>query len=390
MSLDTATLESTRAALRAKLHGIVPEFELDLKAELAYRINRLKAERGAVILGHNYMEPALFHSVCDYTGDSLELSRVAARAEADPIVFCGVRFMAETAKILNPERTVLLPARRAGCSLAESISAEDVRGLRARYPGVPIVAYINTYADVKAEVDVCCTSGNAAQVVESLDSDQVVFLPDEYLARNVARETGKTIVFPSAAPVSADARAESAGHGLHYDIVGWTGRCEVHEKFTVEDVQAVRAQFPEVVVLAHPECSPEVVDASDFSGSTAAMTRYVREVEAPRYLLLTECSPEVVDASDFSGSTAAMTRYVREVEAPRYLLLTECSMGDNIAAEAPEKDMLRLCSVRCPHMNEITLEQVLTSLRENREQIEVPEDIRVRARRSIERMLAIG
>jgi quinolinate synthase len=263
--------------------------------------------------------------------------------------------MAETAKILNPDRTVLLPSARGGCSLAASITAEDVRQLRSRYPGVPVVSYINTYADVKAEVDVCCTSGNAAQVVESLDSDQVVFLPDEYLARNVARETGKTIVFPSAAPVSADARAESAGHGLHYDIVGWTGRCEVHEKFTVEDVQAVRAQFPEVVVLAHPECSPEVVDASDFS-----------------------------------GSTAAMTRYVREVEAPRYLLLTECSMGDNIAAEAPEKDMLRLCSVRCPHMNEITLEQVLASLRENREQIEVPEDIRVRARRSIERMLAIG
>ena len=355
MSLDTATLEDTRAALRAKLHGIVPEFELDLKAELAYRINRLKAERGAVILGHNYMEPALFHSVCDYTGDSLELSRVAATTQADPIVFCGVRFMAETAKIINPERTVLLPARRAGCSLAESISAEDVRQLRARYPGVPVVAYINTYADVKAEVDVCCTSSNAAQVVESLDADQVIFLPDEYLARNVARETGKAIVFPSTAPVSADARAEAAGNGLHYDIVGWTGRCEVHEKFTVEDVQSVRAQFPDVVVLAHPECSPEVVDASDFS-----------------------------------GSTAAMTRYVREVEAPRYLLLTECSMGDNIAAEAPDKDMLRLCSVRCPHMNEITLEHVLASLRENREQIEVPEHIRLRARRSIERMLAIG
>ena len=355
MTLDTATLESTRAALRAKLHGIVPDFEVDLKAELAYRINRLKTERGAVILGHNYMEPALFHSVCDYTGDSLELSRVAATTEADPIVFCGVRFMAETAKILNPERTVLLPALRAGCSLAESITAEDVRGLRARYPDAPIVAYINTYADVKAEVDVCCTSSNAAKVVESLESDTVIFLPDEYLAKNVARETGKTIVLPSTAPVSADARAEAAGNGVHYDIVGWTGRCEVHEKFTVEDVQAVRAQFPDVVVLAHPECSPEVVDVSDFS-----------------------------------GSTAAMTRYVREVEAPRYLLLTECSMGDNIAAEAPDKDMVRLCSVRCPHMNEITLEHVLASLRENREQIEVPEDIRVRARRSIDRMLEIG
>ncbi len=355
MSMAAVTLDSMRAALRERLHGIVPDVELDLKAELAYAVNRLKSERGAVILGHNYMEPALFHSVCDYTGDSLELSRVAARTDADPIVFCGVRFMAETAKILNPERTVLLPARKAGCSLAASITAADVRELRRRYPGVPVVVYINTYADVKAEADVCCTSSNAARVVESLDAAQVIFLPDEYLARNVARETGKTIVLPSTAPVSAETRAEARGNGVHYDIVGWRGRCEVHDRFTVADVQAVRAQFPDVVVLAHPECSPAVVDAADFS-----------------------------------GSTSAMTRYVLEVEAPRYLLLTECSMGDNIAAEAPDKEMVRLCSVRCPHMNEITLDEVLTSLRDDRERIEVPEDIRVRARRSIDRMLEIG
>ncbi len=355
MALATPTVESTYEVLRDKLEGIVPEFELAYKAQLAFHINQLKAERGAVILGHNYMEPALYHSVCDYTGDSLELSRIAATTVADPIVFCGVRFMAETAKILNPDRTVLLPSARAGCSLAESISAADVRELRRRYPGVPIVAYINTCADVKAEVDICCTSGNARQVVESLDSDVVIFLPDEYLARNVARETGKRIVFPSNGPVSGDRLSESAAEGLDFEIVGWNGRCEVHEKFTVEDVRAVREQFPDVVVLAHPECSPEVVDASDFS-----------------------------------GSTSAMTRYVKEAAADRYLLLTECSMGDNIAAEAHDKEMLRLCSVRCPHMNEITLEQVLASLRENRYEIEVPEAVRARARRAIDRMLEIN
>ena len=352
---STATLEATRADLHAKLRGIVPEAELELKAELAYSINTLKAERGAVILGHNYMEPALFHSVCDFTGDSLELSRVAAQTKADPIIFCGVRFMAETAKILNPERTVLLPARPAGRSLAESISAEDVRDLRTRYPGAPVVAYINTYADVKAEADICCTSGNAARIVNALDAEQIIFLPDEYLAQNVARETGKSIIFPSSGPVAGHTKDSAASDGMHYDVVGWNGRCEVHEKFTVDDIVSVRNQFPEVVVLAHPECSPAVVDAADFSGSTSAMSDYIRD----------------------SG-------------ASQYLLLTECSMGDNIAAEAPEKNMLRLCSVRCPHMNEITLEHVLTALREDREQIDVPEEVRVRARVAIDRMLELS
>ena len=328
---------------------MVPDFELEIKAELAFEINRLKHERGAVILGHNYMEPALYHSVCDHVGDSLELSQVAAITEAEILVFCGVRFMAETAKILSPERTVLLPAKVAGCSLAESITAEDVRELKRYYPGVPVISYINTYADVKAEVDVCCTSGNARQVVESFDDETVIFLPDEYLAANVARETGKEIIFPTLAPPT-----NGAANGLKYEMIGWGGRCEVHEKFTVEDIEDVRRQFSDVVILTHPECSPAVVEASDFS-----------------------------------GSTAAMSRYVREVDAPRYLLLTECSMGDNIAAEAPEKEMLGLCSVRCPHMNEITLDLVLASLREMRYVIEVPEEIRARARGSIDRMLEI-
>ncbi len=349
MAILADTLQETYEHMERKLSGIVPEIELLYKAELVYEINRLKEQRGAIILGHNYMEPALFHTVPDVVGDSLELSRKAAETECDPIVFCGVRFMAETAKILNPEKTVLLPARVAGCSLAASISAEDVRRLRKEYPGVPIVTYINTYADVKAECDVCCTSSNAAKIVESLGSETVIFLPDEYLAANVAQETGKRIIFPT---------REEPGlpqTKLEYEMIGWRGRCEVHEKFTVDDVTHVREQFPGVLVLAHPECSPEVVAASDFS-----------------------------------SSTSRMSAFVQDTDASSYLLLTECSMGDNIMADNPEKEMVRLCSIRCPHMNEITLEDTLNALKNNEQIIEVPEDIRIRARRAVDRMLEIG
>ncbi len=349
MAVASTSIEDTYRAMKAKLADVVPDFELRYKAELACEINRLKVERNAVVLGHNYMEPALFHSIPDFKGDSLELSRQAARTDKDIIVFCGVKFMAETAKILNPGKTVLLPSDEAGCSLAASITAEDVRALRRRFPGVPVVTYINTYADVKAETDICCTSGNAVAVVESLHADTVIFLPDEYLARNVARETGKHIIFP------ACAATESAETELDYQLIGWQGRCEGHEKFTVEDIAAIRQQFPDVVILAHPECSPEVVEAADFS-----------------------------------GRTSAMIKHVERTAAPRYLLLTECAMGDNIAAENPDKEMLRLCSVRCPHMNQITLEDTLQSLRETRHVITVPEEIRVRALGAVERMLAIG
>jgi len=333
--------------LKRMIGDYTPDFELRYKAELAAEINRLKVEKNAVILGHNYMEPALFHSIPDFVGDSLELSRRAAATDKDIIVFCGVRFMGETAKILNPSKTVLLPAKKAGCSLAESITAADVRALKERFPGVPVVTYVNTYADVKAESDICCTSGNAVAVVNSLKGDTVIFLPDEYLAGNVARETGKHIIFPSIYP-KIDPKVD-------YQMIGWHGRCEVHEKFTVDDIRRVRAQFPDVVILAHPECSPEVTQAADFA-----------------------------------GSTTAMIRYVERTNAPRYLILTECSMSDNIAAANPDKEMLRLCAVRCPHMNEITLEDTLKALQLNRYVIEVPEDIRVRAARAVERMIAIG
>src|SRR5512135_1458059 len=281
------SVESTYQEMKKKLERVVPDVELRYKAELAEEINQLKKEKNAVILGHNYMEPALFYSIPDFRGDSLDLSRKAAQTDKDIIVFCGVRFMAETAKLLNPTKTVLLPSEKAGCSLAASITAEDVRNLRAKYPGVPAVAYVNTYADVKAEVDICCTSSNAKAVVESLHSDTVIFLPDEYLARNVAKDTGRHIVFPTLADRGITKQDSVLDYQPVGEMVGWHGRCEVHEKFTVKDIQAVRQQFPEVVILSHPECSPEVVAASDFSGSTSTMIKYVQQTNAPQYLVLT-------------------------------------------------------------------------------------------------------
>ncbi|HLN97537.1 MAG TPA: quinolinate synthase NadA [Pyrinomonadaceae bacterium] len=347
--INETTTSGMYQQMKALLADTVPDFELRIKAELAAKINVLKKERNAVILGHNYMEPALYYSVPDFAGDSLDLSRRAAETNKEIIVFCGVRFMAETAKILNPTKKVLLPSARAGCSLAASITAADVRELKEKFPGVPVVTYINTYADVKAESDICCTSSNAVAVVESLASERVIFIPDEYLASNVARETGRHIIFPTRDPV------KKFDMELDYQMIGWPGRCEVHEKFTVEDIINVRKQFPDVVILAHPECSPAVVEASDFS-----------------------------------GSTNALIKYVERTKAPHYLLLTECSMGDNIAAANPDKEMLRLCSVRCPHMNEITLEDTLEALQKDQYVIEIDEEIRRRALRSVERMLAIG
>jgi quinolinate synthase len=349
VDLALPSIEAIHERLRQTLGGTEPDSELRRKTELVQDIQRLKRERNAVILGHNYMEPALFCSIPDFVGDSLELSRQAARTDRDVIVFCGVRFMAETAKILNPLKTVLLPSLEAGCSLAASITADDVRQLRRMFPGVPVVTYVNTYADVKAESDLCCTSGNAAAVVKSLGTDTVIFLPDEYLALNVGRQLGKRVVFPGVRP-GARPPGDVAG-----SLIGWRGRCEVHEKFTPAHMAEARAQHPGVLVLAHPECSPDVVSAADFSGSTNAMIRFVETTAAP-------C----------------------------FLLLTECAMADNIVAARPDKKLLRTCPVRCPHMNRITLENTLQALLENRHVIDVPEDIRVPAARAVERMIAIG
>lgn len=343
------TVDEIYQRLKTLLSDVVPDAELYYKAELAVEIEELKKERNAVILGHNYMEPSLYYSITDIKGDSLELSRKAAETDKDVIVFCGVKFMAETAKILNPGKTVLLPAD-AGCSLAESITAADVRWLKEQYPGVPVVTYVNTYADVKAESDICCTSGNAAAVVRSLAADTVIFLPDEYLAKNVARETGKRIIFPTRSDVS-----DTGDNGLDSQMIGWRGRCEVHEKYTVNDIHALRAQFPDVLILAHPECSPEVTAASDFS-----------------------------------GSTTAMIKYIESTSVPRYLLLTECAMGENIAAANPHKNILRLCSIRCPHMNQITMEATRDALKYNRIEIQVPEETRLQAERAVRKMISIG
>ena len=337
--------EFSRKEFTERLRGMIPDFEIELKADLAQRINELKKEKDAIILGHNYMEAALYHGVADITGDSLQLCREAAKTDASIIVFCGVEFMAETAKLLNPAKKVLLPAAKAGCSLASSIKASDVRALKEKFPGVPVVTYINTYAEVKAECDICCTSGNAAKIVESLDSDAVIFLPDEYLAKNVARQTGKKIIFP-----------ESAGSLTKGEktFIGWHGKCEVHDKFTVQDIEDVRKQYPNVSVVAHPECPPDV------------------------------CS-----AADFSGSTAKMIEHVRNTNADQYLLLTECAMGDNIIAENRDKEVLRLCSHRCPHMAQITLEDTLAALENMQYEINVDDRIAPKAIRSIERMLEV-
>lgn len=336
-------------SMQQKLRGVVPPFEIEMKAELAHKINRLKKELNAVILGHNYMEPALYHSVPDYTGDSLQLSAVAAKTDADIILFCGVWFMGETAKILNPKKTVLVPSRTAGCSLASGITAADVRGLKAMYPDAPVVTYVNTYAEVKGESDYCCTSGNARQVVEHLIAaghKRIIFLPDEYLARNTAVEVGAPFI-PAGNAIDSVPMDQPA-------IIGWNVRCEVHELFTVQDVENIRRQFPGVVILAHPECSPEVIDAVDISGSTKAM----------------------VD-------------YVEKVDAPKYALLTECAMGDNLAAEFPHRDMVRACSLRCQYMNQITMEDTLAALEKIQYKVELAPEVIERAKKPIDRMLSI-
>jgi quinolinate synthase len=312
-----------------KVKGSIPRFEWEMHAPLIAEINRIKKEENAVILGHNYMVPEIFHGVSDFVGDSLGLSIIARDSEADVIVFCGVHFMAETAKILNPSRTVLIPDPEAGCSLSESITPADVRLLKERYPGVPVVTYVNTPAAIKAESDICCTSANAVSVVESLGVDRVIFLPDEYLGRNVANQTD-------------------------VNVITWAGRCIVHEQFTVDEIRAYRAQYPGIEVIAHPECSPEVC---------------------------AEC--------DFVGSTTAMIDYLDEAKSRRVIMVTECSMSDNVAEAHPEIEFVRPCTI-CPHMKKITLENTLASLQEMKHEVFVEEEMRLKALRAVERMLEIG
>jgi quinolinate synthase len=326
--IPSADVIARTAPLHSRVRNVIPAIEWPGFAGDIDAILDLKRERDAVILAHNYQTPEIFHCVADIVGDSLALAREATKVDAKIIVLAGVHFMAETAKLLNPSKTVLIPDLDAGCSLAASITAADIRLLRERYPGVPVVTYVNTSAAVKAESDICCTSGNARKVIESLGVDRVIMLPDEYLAQNVAAETG-------------------------VKIITWAGHCEVHERFTAAEIRELREQHPGVVVLAHPECPPEVVAEADFAGSTAAMGNYVAD-KKPR----------------------------------RVVLVTECSMSDNVAVQYPDIEFVRPCNL-CPHMKRITLPKIRRALETLRPEVTIASDVAHRARLAVERMLAV-
>jgi quinolinate synthase len=312
-----------------RVRDVIPSVEWGMHAPIIARIDQLKRERDAVILAHNYQTPEIFHGVADIRGDSLALAQRAGEVDAEVIVMCGVHFMAETAKLLNPDRTVLIPDLGAGCSLAESVTGADVRLLRERYPGVPVVTYVNTSAEVKAESDVCCTSSNAVEVVESLGTDRVIFLPDEYLGQHVANHTD-------------------------VEVILWRGHCEVHERFTGEEIRDYRIAHPGVEVIAHPECPQDVLAEADYV-----------------------------------GSTSGMVRWVGDNRPAKVLMVTECSMSDNVAVEYPDVDFVRPCNL-CPHMKVITLGKIAEALETLSPQVEVAADVAERARRAVERMLEVG
>lgn len=312
-----------------RLLHVLPEVEWAVHAPYIAAIQELKKERQAVILAHNYQTPEIFHGVADITGDSLALAQRAAETDAEVIVLCGVHFMAETAKLLNPDKTVLIPDLEAGCSLAASITAADVRALRERHPGAPVVTYVNTSAEVKAESDICCTSANALETVESLGVDRVIFLPDEYLGKYIASQT-------------------------EVEIILWQGHCEVHERFTADDLRLYREETPEIHIVAHPECPPDVLQEADFVGSTAGMIRHLGETR-PSHVVM----------------------------------ITECSMSDNVAVAFPDIDFIRPCNL-CPHMKRISLPKILHCLETMQYEVEVDEGVAWRARRAVERMLKVG
>ena len=309
-----------------KVAKVIPEIEWPFFSPYIESINRLKKEKNVVILAHNYQTPEIYHCVADIVGDSLKLAKEAAKTTADTILMCGVYFMAETAKLMSPDKRVLIPDPRAGCSLSESITGKDVRLLKEKYPGVPVVTYVNTSAEVKAETDICCTSSNAVEIIESLKTDRVIFLPDEYLAKNVAEQT-------------------------KVKIISWHGTCMVHEKFTAKEIREYRKDNPGITILAHPECPPEVI-------------------------------AEV----DFTGSTSKMSNYVKEKQPSKVLMVTECSMSDNVSVENPDVEFVRPCNL-CPHMKRITLPGILQSLMMDTYEVKIPYDIMRKARRPIERMV---
>lgn len=323
----SAALKST-ARFYERVRTVIPDVEWPVHAPYVAAINELKKQRNAVILAHNYQTPEIFHCVADITGDSLALARKAVETDADVIVVAGVHFMAETAKLLNPDKIVLIPDERAGCSLADSITAADIREMRKQYPNTPVVTYVNTSADVKAESDICCTSGNAVEVVESLGVDQVIFLPDEYLASYVAQQT-------------------------NVKIISWQGHCEVHERFTAAQLEQYREDYDGLTIIAHPECPPDVLEASDFVGSTAQMQAFV-QTEKPR----------------------------------RVLMVTECSMSDNVAADITDVEFIRPCNL-CPHMKRITLANIYEALDTLEPRVEIDPAVAVDARVAVERMISI-
>nr|WP_306268485.1 quinolinate synthase NadA [Pararhizobium sp. IMCC3301] len=322
----TDAIAKATAPIYDKVKDQIPAIEWPVFAPLIYHINRLKKQRNAVILAHNYQTPEIFHGVADFVGDSLQLAIEAGKVDADIIVQCGVHFMAETSKMLNPQKTVLIPDSRAGCSLASSINGADVRLLREAYPGVPVVAYVNTTAEVKAEVDICCTSSNAVQIVESLGVPKVIFLPDQYLASYVASQTD-------------------------VEIISWKGACEVHERFTGEELRKYRENDPSIKIIAHPECPPDVIAEADFTGSTAHMINWVKDKR-----------PDKV------------------------VMVTECSMASNVAAEVPEVNFIKPCNL-CPHMKRITLANILDCLLTMEEEVLIDPAVAERARNSVERMI---
>lgn len=328
----TGEVAKATAGIYEKLQSQYEREHWETLAPYIVEINRLKREKNAVILAHNYMTPDIFFGVGDFKGDSLALAQEAARTTADIIVQCGVHFMAETSKVLCPHKKVLIPDMKAGCSLSESITAADVRALKAKYPGVPVVTYVNTSADVKAESDICCTSGNAVKIINALGAqghDTVIMTPDKFLAQNVAKETKVKIIY-------------------------WEGACMVHERFTVQDIKDMRSQHKDIIVMAHPECPPEVVAAADYSGSTAQMDKFIKE-QQPKHAML----------------------------------ITECSMSNNLSAANPEVELLGTCQM-CPHMKRITLPKILHCLQTETPEVLIPEDIIPRARRAVERMLELS
>ena len=312
--------------LYKKVAKFIPEVEWAVHEPLIEKINKLKKEKNAVILAHSYMTPEIYHCVADIVGDSLKLAKESQKAKADIIIMCGVHFMAETAKILNPDKKVLIPDMSAGCSLAEAITGEDVRLLKQKYPGVPVVSYVNTSADVKAETDICCTSSNAVEVVESLGVDKVIFLPDEYLGKNVAAQT-------------------------KVKIITFHGTCIVHERFTPEEIKEYRKNYPGIVVLAHPECPPEVVAEADYT-----------------------------------GSTSKMSNYVRDKQPKKVLMVTECSMSDNVAIENPDVEMIKPCNLS-PYMKKITLQGIYNSLINGTDEVKLTDAVMDKARLSIKKMI---